>query len=515
MYTHSITRGRCVAVVLAAFLLASCDAREPTASVRGDIPQPSAAVAASDNLIQNASLEVAGSGSTPANWTTSWWGLRAPSFQYPVTGRTGRGAAVSFSGWTFGEARWQHASVAVVAQQQYEFNIWYKSTAQTSVGAEYVRASDGRRSTVGVATLPSSGGAWLQYTTTLTVPAGMARVSVYQSINRAGALTVDDLAFGTNSPPPPPPPADPTLTFTASPAAVNAGQSSTLAWVATSASTCTASGAWSGERGTAGSLVVSPAATATYTLTCAGVSTAVTRSAIVTVSPAPPPPPPAGEFAEGLFSFTFDDSWESQYVNALPILQAAGVQATFYLTTNGIEQGWNLFMKPWQVQDLAAKGHEIGGHTLLHPDLTTLAAAAVITEISNSRSYLQTLTGQPVVSFAYPYGSSNASVRDLVRQAGYSSGRGVGVTEQNTANTDKYNLFSRCYDNSLPTSAILTQIDAAIANKQWYILCLHEIKLGGDNISMPPAQLQQIVDHVRQSGVRVVTVAQGRALMRP
>lgn len=190
MCTNLFVRGRCVAVGFAAHVLSSCGTREPTASGNGEVAQPSAAVETSDNPIWNAALEVGGKGTTSVNLTMSWWATRAPSIQYSVTGRTGRGAAVSFSGWTFGEARWPHASVSVAAQQQYEFNIWYKSTTQTSVSAECVRGSDGRRSTVGPAALPSSGGVWMQYTTIAAVLMGVARVSVYQSINRVGSLSV-------------------------------------------------------------------------------------------------------------------------------------------------------------------------------------------------------------------------------------------------------------------------------------------------------------------------------------
>jgi peptidoglycan/xylan/chitin deacetylase (PgdA/CDA1 family) len=39
-------------------------------------------------------------------------------------------------------------------------------------------------------------------------------------------------------------------------------------------------------------------------------------------------------FTKGLVSLTFDDGWASQYRNALPILQAAKIPATFYIITN-------------------------------------------------------------------------------------------------------------------------------------------------------------------------------------
>ncbi len=84
----------------------------------------------------------------------------------------------------------------------------------------------------------------------------------------------------------------PTLNFTASPASIQAGQTSTLTWSSTDATGCTASGAWSGSKPASGSQAVSPSQTATYTLACSGAGGSVTRSATVTVtapsnSPAP------------------------------------------------------------------------------------------------------------------------------------------------------------------------------------------------------------------------------------
>ncbi len=64
----------------------------------------------------------------------------------------------------------------------------------------------------------------------------------------------------------------PTVTLTVAPTTINLGQSATLTWSATSGTTCTASGAWTGTQTTSGTANETPAAagTATYTLTCTG-----------------------------------------------------------------------------------------------------------------------------------------------------------------------------------------------------------------------------------------------------
>ncbi|MDP3857137.1 MAG: ImpA family metalloprotease [Stagnimonas sp.] len=81
----------------------------------------------------------------------------------------------------------------------------------------------------------------------------------------------------------------PTLNFGASPATVTSGASSTLSWSSANASSCTASGSWSGSQVVSGSKSVTPPATAgdhTYTLACTGSGGSVSKNAVVTVAPA-------------------------------------------------------------------------------------------------------------------------------------------------------------------------------------------------------------------------------------
>ena len=86
-----------------------------------------------------------------------------------------------------------------------------------------------------------------------------------------------------------PPPA-PTLTLTASPTSVTTGAASTLTWSSTNATSCTASGGWTGAKPTSGSQSTGAlSATSTYTLDCTGDGGTVSKSVTVTVT-APPAP---------------------------------------------------------------------------------------------------------------------------------------------------------------------------------------------------------------------------------
>ncbi len=78
----------------------------------------------------------------------------------------------------------------------------------------------------------------------------------------------------------------PSVTLTANPSSIMQGQQSTLTWTVTGATSCTASGGWSGSKSTSGgSTSATPDATTTYTLACTGAGGTTTKSTKVTVDP--------------------------------------------------------------------------------------------------------------------------------------------------------------------------------------------------------------------------------------
>src|SRR5438105_13713547 len=81
-----------------------------------------------------------------------------------------------------------------------------------------------------------------------------------------------------------PPPA-PTVSLVANPTSVASGGSSMLTWSSTSATSCSASGAWSGTRAISGNQSTGPlTASSSYSLSCTGSGGSASASATVTVS---------------------------------------------------------------------------------------------------------------------------------------------------------------------------------------------------------------------------------------
>ena len=96
------------------------------------------------------------------------------------------------------------------------------------------------------------------------------------------ALYLDVSSF--YGPTPAPTPA-PTVSLSATPTSVSIGAASTLTWTSTDATSCAASGAWSGTEPTSGSVSTGAINTASvYTLTCSGAGGSASASAAISIS---------------------------------------------------------------------------------------------------------------------------------------------------------------------------------------------------------------------------------------
>jgi hypothetical protein len=91
----------------------------------------------------------------------------------------------------------------------------------------------------------------------------------------------------------------PIVSISASPTSISTGQSSTLSWVSSNTTSCSASGSWDGDKPLSGSQVVTPTVTSNYVITCLGGGTSTGDSVTVTVTFTPTPPPPSSGISIG------------------------------------------------------------------------------------------------------------------------------------------------------------------------------------------------------------------------
>jgi len=115
---------------------------------------------------------------------------------------------------------------------------------------------------------------------TQTVAAGAAGTAFYTLTCGAASATTSVVV---STPPP-----SPSASLTFAPASINTAQTTVLSWSSANATSCTASGAWSGVKATAGSLTVTPSASGdfTYSLACTGDGGTANASAALSVTAA-------------------------------------------------------------------------------------------------------------------------------------------------------------------------------------------------------------------------------------
>jgi peptidoglycan/xylan/chitin deacetylase (PgdA/CDA1 family) len=114
----------------------------------------------------------------------------------------------------------------------------------------------------------------------------------------------------------------------------------------------------------------------------------------------------------------FDDSHQSDYTYAKPILDKYGFKATFFEVCNWIEAGYHKKDKSitWeQIAALQQDGMDIQAHTMTHPDLNYRSQADLDYEIGQSKQCLEN-HGINATIFAYPIGegSGNSTVVNTV-----------------------------------------------------------------------------------------------------
>jgi peptidoglycan/xylan/chitin deacetylase (PgdA/CDA1 family) len=126
----------------------------------------------------------------------------------------------------------------------------------------------------------------------------------------------------------------------------------------------------------------------------------------------------------GYAALTFDDGFADNLTELLPLLQDTGAPATVFAVS-----GWLGRPHPYaphtriltaeELRELHVNGVEIGGHTVTHPDLTTLTAGGARAELERGREQLEAILGSPVTVAAYPFGRAGPDTIAACAAAGF------------------------------------------------------------------------------------------------
>jgi peptidoglycan/xylan/chitin deacetylase (PgdA/CDA1 family) len=196
-------------------------------------------------------------------------------------------------------------------------------------------------------------------------------------------------------------------------------------------------------------------------------------------------------------SLTFDDGSATQYT-ARSLLSSHAMHGTFYINSSRL--GTDSYYMTWnQVDDLAADGNEIGGHTGFHPDLTLIDATEAKRQICDDRVNLLN-RGYQVRSFAYPFGSYNSAVQSMVRACGYNSARSTNQFVPPPSETmPPQDPFAIRVAGSAGSGVSLATLEGYITKVEqngggWAPIVIHRICNACDTNSISQADLKSFLD---------------------
>lgn len=126
---------------------------------------------------------------------------------------------------------------------------------------------------------------------------------------------------------------------------------------------------------------------------------------------------------------TFDDGYQNNIANALPVLKKQGFSSTCYAVSGllGQTNSWDKYlgiaqaplMTAANVREWVAGGQEIGSHTHHHLDLLAADEAACRADIALGKTSLEALVGRSVDHFCFPYGRYEPKHAVMAGEAGF------------------------------------------------------------------------------------------------
>ena len=208
----------------------------------------------------------------------------------------------------------------------------------------------------------------------------------------------------------------------------------------------------------------------------------------------------------GIVSLTFDDGWKSQYDHARPILDRYNIKATFYIITSNIRAPMNNYFGRGEILALQASGHEIGAHTVNHPDLCSTFPWK-IPEIPLSKHDLASI-GVAARSFAYPYGRHNWMLRWMVRMSGFRNSR-ITDNRLNGKQKNRWQIGGKVIRNTTTISDVHSWLEQARENKYFLVLVFHQIEENPRSYGCSPSFLEEICQLLVSADLPTATLSDG------
>ncbi len=155
---------------------------------------------------------------------------------------------------------------------------------------------------------------------------------------------------------------------------------------------------------------------------------------------------------------TFDNGYQSQYTQALPVLQRLGWVGVENIQLSGLPPSQGGLLQR-QIKGLVSAGWELDTQGYSHADLVTLDESELHYQVTVARETVQRRYGVPVNWFCYPSGHYDSRVIAEVKAAGYAGSTTV-VPGWGQPDGDPYRLPRLRVLGGTSPQALLSEIAA-------------------------------------------------------
>ena len=155
---------------------------------------------------------------------------------------------------------------------------------------------------------------------------------------------------------------------------------------------------------------------------------------------------------------SFDNGYQSQYTQALPVLRRLGWVGDENLQLTGLPPSQGGLSRR-QIKGLVAAGWELDTQGFSHADLIALDAEELHYQVAVARRTVQRRYGVPVNWFCYPSGHYNSTVIAAVKAAGYTGSTTV-IPGWAQPTEDRYRLHRLRVLGGTSPQALLAEIAA-------------------------------------------------------
>jgi len=206
---------------------------------------------------------------------------------------------------------------------------------------------------------------------------------------------------------------------------------------------------------------------------------------------------------------TYDDAIDQHLDHALPALEANGLKATFYITAGSS----SVAKRTDEWKALAAKGHELGNHTLFHPcnggpgrewvsaeyDMRYYTVKRMQDEMRMTNTFLQSLDGKSSRSFAFTCGDMtihDTAFMDIMHND-FAAARAVRHEMHTLDNIDIYNMD--CYAvNNQSFEEMKAWVDEAMRKQALLVILFHGVG-GGNALNVSIENHRKLLAYLRKN----------------